>query len=130
MRREQGSGSVLALGGIALILTLLVATLTVGGAVAAAQRAATAADLAALAGAQQLRTGASSDSACARAHQVATANGAHLRSCSVTAGVRGEVAVVAAVPVPGWASGLGPATARARAGVVSSVVSRVAEPGD
>ena len=104
-----------------LLLTLSAVLLLVGavaanlGAVAVARnRAASVADLAALAAADAAEGGP--EIACARARSVAAASRAGLRSCSL----EGEVAVVVAEVRPlGPLGELGSASARARAGPAS-----------
>lgn len=113
-RRDRGSGSVLALGAVALMVFLTVGVLWITAAVEASHRARLAADLAALAGAEAVRpalTGSGSRTAgCDRAASVARSNGAELRRCSVHGP---DVEVVVAVRVR-WGAGL--AVARAAAG--------------
>jgi secretion/DNA translocation related TadE-like protein len=94
------------------VLALLGATGSALAAVAVArQRAAAVADLAALAAAQRALDGPAA--ACARAAQLAAADGARLLRCTLT----GDVAtVVAQVTPPGPIGRIGSATARARAG--------------
>lgn len=77
----------------------------------ARQRAASAADLAALAAAERALDG--QQAACQRASSVARLAGAHLRTCSLA----GDVAdILAEVRPHGWLGRLGVAAARARAG--------------
>jgi secretion/DNA translocation related TadE-like protein len=108
--REQEGFVTLAVVGLAAVLVAtggLVATL---GAVAVARhRAASAADLSALAGARHVLDG----TACDVAQSVARAQSAVLTGCAVAGS---EVTVVAAVKVPG----LGTAQARATAGPVGA----------
>jgi secretion/DNA translocation related TadE-like protein len=82
---------------IVIILTALLAVAALGGGYLARHRAAAAADLAALAAAEQLRVDAAS--ACAEARTVAEVNGGLLRSCEVD-GSHVEVAVAAEVIGP------------------------------
>ncbi|WP_448062189.1 Rv3654c family TadE-like protein [Cellulomonas hominis] len=103
---DRGSGSVLALALIAVLLVVALALGMVSGALSARGTAQTAADLAALAGAEAARSGVS---ACGRAKAAAARNGAALVEC--VAGDRGVVRVTTSRP-----SVLGTATARARAG--------------
>jgi len=100
---------VLALAGL---LSLLGATTSAVAAVAVArQRAASVADLSALAGAAHALAGEAV--ACGWARRIAAADAASLRSCQL----RGDVVeVVAEVRPPGRLGDLGGATARARAG--------------
>ena len=108
---ERGAGSILVLCGVMVVLTALLVVATLGGGYLARHRAAAAADLAALAAAGQVWSGA--PAACSAAGGVAEANGAVLRSCRV----RGEqVEVVTAVEVAGPAAVLGDPARRARAG--------------
>ena len=112
MRRDdRGSGSllVLALTGVLLLVAMVLATLA---AVAVTRhRAASAADLAALAAADRALAG--EQVACAAAARAATAAGAVLRLCRVT----GEEAdVVTAVRPPAALGRLGEAHGVARAG--------------
>ncbi|MGA4923262.1 Rv3654c family TadE-like protein, partial [Bacillus subtilis] len=76
MTGERGSGTVLAAGLVAVIATLLLAGLLVAAVAVAGQRARTAADLAALAGAGEAVTGADEVRVCEVARQVAARNGA------------------------------------------------------
>ena len=106
--------------GVATVLTLalagvLAASGLVGvllaGAVAARHRAESAADLAALDAAAHVVDGP--DSACRAAARTARANGGRVVECDVD----GEVVDIrVAAGYPGPLAGLGPATARARAG--------------
>lgn len=79
-RDEKGAGSVL----VGVVMTLVVLGGVVGmwiaGWLGNAERAANAADLAALAGAQAYGTGTD---ACAAAREAAAANGARLETCTV-----------------------------------------------
>ena len=108
--RDRGSATVLAIGVIAVVLVVLGGALTAARAVRAAARAAAAADMAALAGARVLQTAAQAP-ACAQAARTAARNGASLVSCTVH-GQDLTIRVVVDTAIPG----LGPATARARAG--------------
>ncbi|MEP7161524.1 MAG: Rv3654c family TadE-like protein, partial [Dermatophilaceae bacterium] len=111
---ERGSGTVLALGLMVVLCAVLLAGVALCGAVVAAHRAAAAADLAALAGAQTLSGGSDVTQACVRAATIAGAQAAEVMGCQV----RGEeVEVKVSVRVP-WAQALirQPAVARARAG--------------
>lgn len=122
MSRERGSATVWLLAFSLLGWLAAVAVLGYGSAVTARHRAATAADLAALAGAAAAAdippAGPSTAAPCQAATSVAAANGARLLDC----GVDGfTVAVIAAVPLP-WLAQLaragtaGWAHASARAG--------------
>ncbi|GAA5167131.1 Rv3654c family TadE-like protein [Ornithinimicrobium tianjinense] len=118
---ERGSGTVLAVGLVGVLLTLLVAGLLIADVAIAGQRARTAADLAALAAAGRALEGASEGEVCAAASAVAARNGAPLTSCSLDVagrvGSRGlpSVRVTAArdTAAGGWT-----VEARARAGGV------------
>lgn len=117
---ERGSGVVLILGAVAVVVTIAWALLILGGALLSMNRAAVAADLAAVAGAQELRAGGTQATACAKAGQVAADNGASLTACSATPGAEARIAVTAlvALPDPVAVLGLDSASARARAGLV------------
>lgn len=107
---ERGSGTVLALGAVGALATVLAAALLLCGVVAARHRAESAADLAALAGAVALQRGGD---ACAEAARVGAANDATIR-CVVDGA---DVVVEAGAPVPAAARALADrAVARARAG--------------
>jgi secretion/DNA translocation related TadE-like protein len=130
---DRGSGTVLAVSLMAVLVTLLVAGLLVAAVAVAGQRARTAADLAALAGAGAALDGAAEARVCEVARQVVVRNGAEAVQCrtgsaaagSAAAGsaaeaVRGvlpstvvEVVVSREVAGTGWV-----VTARARAGGV------------
>jgi secretion/DNA translocation related TadE-like protein len=108
---ERGAAAVLVLA-LAGVLALLGATGSALAAVAVArQRAATVADLAALAAAQRALDGPAA--ACTRAAQLAAADDARLLRCTLTGDV---AAVVVQVTPPGPIGRLGSATAWARAG--------------
>jgi secretion/DNA translocation related TadE-like protein len=113
---ERGSATVwvLALSGVLAVVG--VAAVLVGAAVVARHRAASAADLAALAAGGQVVTG--NPAPCTTAADVAAANGAELTACTVD----GAAVVEVAVRVPVRLGGLGVrwAAARARAGPVPS----------
>ncbi len=81
---ERGSGTVLGLAAIGVVITALIALLMVGAAVIARQQAQGAADLGAVAGAQELKAGASAHAACARAKRFVEANGARVEECAVS----------------------------------------------
>lgn len=108
---DQGAGTVLVLGVVAVLVTVLFGALAVLSAVEAGHRAASAADLAALAGAASLAAESPTERACDRAAAVAAANGAVLVDCVV----RGEEVWLATTVSPAF-RGLPAATARARAG--------------
>jgi secretion/DNA translocation related TadE-like protein len=84
MSSERGSGTVLAVGVVAGLSSLLVLALLVVAVLSAGQRARTAADLAALAGAGRLVQGEGERTACAVAAQVAEDNDGSVRSCGAT----------------------------------------------
>ncbi|MGY1710101.1 Rv3654c family TadE-like protein [Geodermatophilus sp. SYSU D00758] len=111
---ERGSATVwvVALAGVLAALTL--ALVLVGAAATARHRAGAAADLAALAAAVRAVRG--DPGACAAATAVAGANGARMRSCTVTDDAVVDVAVEVAVRL--GPLGVRPAVARARAGPV------------
>lgn len=111
-RADDGAGSVLALGVIAVLLSLAAGALAVVAAVHAGHRAAAGADLAALAAAAVLTGDPVSGAAdpCREAHRVALANGGTLTSCRVS-GEQVEVTVAVTPTCPG----LPEALARARA---------------
>lgn len=109
--RERGAGTVLALGLGLLLIVAASGIALLGQAFATAARAASAADLAALAAADAER-GLRPGPACAVAERVASLNGAAVGSCTVEvpgSTVRVVVHIDAGAP---W----GPATGRARAG--------------
>ena len=113
---ERGSGTVLVLGVIGVLLALAVGVVALIQAQAAAGRARLAADLAALGGATALNSITAPADPCAVAGGVARANGAALSSCAVT----GEDVVVE-VGVRVQVLGVGrTATAAARAGPVDA----------
>jgi secretion/DNA translocation related TadE-like protein len=121
--RERGSGTVLAVGLIGVIATLLVAGLLVAAVAIAGQRARTAADLAALAAAGAAVTGGDVAASCRVAQELAARNGAVLTACTLVhnRGDAGEDAALPAVDLTvtravggtGWT-----VTARSRAGGV------------
>lgn len=82
--RERGSGTVIAVGLVGVLATLLIAGLLVAAVAVAGQRARTAADLASLAAAGQLLQGGSPTAACAAGVEVAGAHGVDLVACEVT----------------------------------------------
>lgn len=117
---ERGSATVLGLAVMVTVLTMWTAALVLGAVVLGGGRARSGADLAAVGGAQVLLRGQQESSVCARAAQVAAANGTDLVSCSLdTVGTQGqgpsiEVVVEAATGVSAWPV----VQARARAGLV------------
>lgn len=82
--QERGSGTVLGLAAIGVIITTLIALLMVGAAVIARQQAQGAADVGAVAGAQALKAGGSTNVVCARAKRFVEANGAQVQECAVS----------------------------------------------
>jgi secretion/DNA translocation related TadE-like protein len=113
MTNESGSASIWAAGGIAALLLLVALIAGIGGAANTRHRAASAADLAALAAAGQATAG--QQAACAKAGLVADRMRVHLSACRII-GWNAEVEI-AAQP-PDLLIGFGTATARARAGPV------------
>lgn len=120
---ERGSATVLGLAVIVVVLTVWIAAVVLGAVVLAGGRARTAADLAAVGGAQVLLTAAAEESgACGRVEQVARDNGADLVSCALrppaSAGQGPTIEVLVAVPtgVSAWPS----VQARAHAGLVAA----------
>lgn len=112
---DRGSASVLVLAVGLVLLTAGMVGAAVGTAIVARHQAQVAADFAALAGAAYAINGETV--ACARAGELATANGAQLTGCRLD-GL--DLAVTVAVPVTGPAAVAGPATATARAGPIRS----------
>ncbi|MGR6967291.1 Rv3654c family TadE-like protein [Geodermatophilus sp. URMC 61] len=112
---ERGSATVWVAALAGVLAAIGVAAVLVGAAVVARHRATTAADLAALAGAEHAVRG--EPGACAAAGEVAGANGARLTACTVGDGAVVEVGV--AVPVRLGPLGVSRAGARARAGPVA-----------
>ena len=110
-KTEQGAGTVLVLGAGLLLLILCAAVLLLLQTAVAAGRAATAADLAALAATDTVR-GLRSGDPCQVAGEVAGRNGAVLAGCWVDIGER-SVQVETQMPVPMLPQ---PATGHARAG--------------
>lgn len=108
---ESGSATVLAVGLIVVIVTVLLGALAVLSAVASTHRAAVAADLAALAAAGALGDGSGPADACAAAGRIAASNRAALASCEV-----GGQEVTVRVTVRATWPGLPDAAAQARAG--------------
>jgi secretion/DNA translocation related TadE-like protein len=113
---ERGSGTVLVLAVIAVVLTVLGGAMALGSTLIARHRAASAADLAALAAADRVLEG--SVSACAAAAVIVAEHAAELVECRLAGDI---VEVTVAVALPVTLQGLGPATARARAGPADSV---------
>jgi secretion/DNA translocation related TadE-like protein len=111
---ERGAGSILVLCAVAVILTAAVAVTALAAGYHARHRAATAADLAALAAAGEIRSGA--PAACALAQTVAEANGGVLRSCDIGGW---QVVVAVAAQIRGPATWLPDPVRRARAAPTS-----------
>jgi secretion/DNA translocation related TadE-like protein len=113
MTDERGSASVWAAGGIAAVLLLVALIMGLGAAAHTRHRAASAADLGALAAAGQAIAG--QQAACAQARWVADRMRVHLAACRIK-GWDAEVEIIA--QPPDLLVGFGTATARARAGPV------------
>ena len=114
---DRGVATVYACLGCVLLLIVTGLAAQLGAASLGRQRAESAADLAALAGAARVLRGP--DQACATAMNVATANGVTLQSCSV---VGADVLVIVNAEIrAGPLSGT--ATARARAGPAAATIS-------
>jgi secretion/DNA translocation related TadE-like protein len=114
--RDAGSGTLWVVGLVALVGTLAGVVLLLGAVAVARHRAATAADLAALAAAARLPLEPAA--ACPAARRVAVAHGARLASCGTPDGVVADVTValdLARVLPNRWAR-LPPLTVSARAG--------------
>ncbi|MEX3610418.1 Rv3654c family TadE-like protein [Rothia sp. LK2588] len=112
---ERGSGTVLALGIVAALCICCVVVAGLIGVVTANQRAVSAADLAALAGADSAR-GLRSGDPCQAVHEVAAVNGAKVLACSLPPQLEAVVDVRVSYPVRGPAAWLGEAQAVSRAG--------------
>lgn len=116
---EAGSSTVLALGIIAIVLSVSIGALAVLGALRAVHVARSAADLAALAAAgshQELAEQAERagpDAHCAQAARIASRQGARVTVCEIDRG--GVVTVTTAVPISPRLFGAGPDTAQGRA---------------
>lgn len=115
-RGESGSSTVLAVGLIAVLLTVTVASLAVLSAVRAAHVARSSADLAALAGAVVHQEVSEDSAACAEARRVALRHDTEMVACEVGAG--GVVTVTTSAAISHRLPGVGPdrAEGRARAG--------------
>jgi len=113
---ERGSGTVLVIIAISIVLAITAAVAALASGYQARHGAAAAADLAALAGAEQLRAGGSDP--CATARRVSDANGASLIDCSVHDWTV-EVMVHRNLDTDGWLGSdwLGDPIRSARAGV-------------
>jgi secretion/DNA translocation related TadE-like protein len=110
---DEGAGTVLAVGVVALLGTLILAGSALGAAVVSRHQAASAADLAALAGADRA-LGRAAGEPCQAAANVARANSTELTACRVDAD--GSVTVTVQVRLPSPWTTLGQAQARSRAG--------------
>ena len=113
MGRDRGSATVWLAGLAALIVLMALAALLQGSAVIARHRAASAADLAALAAALRVPDGAVA--ACAAASEIALRNGGSLTRCAVSGD---DVEVEVTRPLVLGTLGSWAATARALAGPV------------
>lgn len=113
--RERGSATIWTVALMAVVWAVTMVVVQVGTARVARHRAQSAADLGALAAARWAL--ADPSGTCARAEAITEANGALMRSCSVTGGVA-EISVAIRFTVPL----LGPETAvaSARAGPVGT----------
>lgn len=94
-RPERGSGTVLTVGGMGVVVVLTAAALHLGAASAAAHRARAAADLSALAAASAVQSGIADP--CTPAGVMARRNGARLAGCEAAGGERVRVHVVTGV---------------------------------
>lgn len=110
---DRGSATVWTVSLLLVLVVIGTAALTAAGVLVAHARAVTAADLAALAGAAAIQSGASEATACEQARRIAVDNGAQSLSCVVSGDV---VDFVAEVPIRGATSLVGPARAAGRAG--------------
>lgn len=110
--RDTGSGTVLVVGAVGLILGLVMGALTVVSAVLASHRAQAAADLGALAAAGVLVRGEPPGAACTVASNVTGRNGGQVTACRAGA----DLSVEVVVQVQASLARLGPATVRSRAG--------------
>ncbi|TQL66518.1 secretion/DNA translocation related TadE-like protein [Nocardioides albertanoniae] len=109
-RDERGSAAPFAVGVIGLLIFVGAALGVVGAVFVAHRTAQSAADLAALAGANALQV---SEDACATARAIADRNGARLESCEI---VDEDVTVTVQVEGPRWLGQPGDPVAEARAG--------------
>lgn len=113
---DRGSSTVLAVGLIAVLLTVTLAALAVLSAVRAAHVARSTSDLAALAGAIEYQQSTDASAACAEVARVAALHDVQVLTCEVGGG--GEVTVTTSAPISLRLGGVGPdhAEGRARAG--------------
>ena len=114
VRADRGSGGVLAVGAVAVVLAATLVGLGWAAAVLSRQRVEAAVDLSALSAAQSSARGAD---ACGAGDRVARSMGVRLYTCHVSADGTVLLGAALALPVP-WLQSLGlpPARARARAG--------------
>lgn len=117
LRRDDGVATVLVLGLTALLVLVASVAVALAGVSVARQRAASAADLSALAAAHAVLAGPTV--ACGRAALLTERVGGRLSSCQVDGDV---VRVVVDVRPEGLLGRLGAASARARAGPVTPSV--------
>jgi secretion/DNA translocation related TadE-like protein len=110
---DDGSATIWSVGGIAVLLLVAAAVLTMGSVVQTRHRATAAADLAALAAATYAPDGP--PAACDRARWVTDQMRVHLASCVVTGW---DALVEVSVGLPGELSRFGQVTEHSRAGPV------------
>ncbi len=117
LRGDRGSATVLAVGLIAVLLTVTVAALVVLGAIRSLHVARASADLAALAGAGHLQEEGDPGAACREAERIAARQHATVDACAVGAGEVVTVTTSVGIPLrpPGVPES---AQGRARAGPV------------
>lgn len=108
---DRGAATVWTVGAIAALTSVTVLVLWLGAAAATRHRAASAADLAALAAAGAVTEG--ERVACGKARWVTDHMGVEMHSCRLDGA---EARVETAAAPPGVLAGFGPAEARARAG--------------
>lgn len=120
---ERGSNTVTSLGLVCVLLVLGLTMAGLVGVVSANYRAATAADLAALAGADAAR-GLSSGQPCTVAAAVAGRNGASLAGCALPSELSGTVDVRVTIPIEGPFAFLGSAEGLSRAGPPAVLVDK------
>lgn len=120
---ERGSNTVTSLGLVCVLLVLGLTMAGLVGVVSANHRAATAADLAALAGADAAR-GLSSGQPCTVAAAVAGRNGASLAGCALPSELSGMVDVRVTIPIEGPFAFLGSAEGLSRAGPPAVLVDK------
>lgn len=120
---ERGSNTVTSLGLVCVLLVLGLTMAGLVGVVSANYRAATAADLAALAGADAAR-GLSSGQPCTIAAAVAGRNGASLAGCALPSELSGTVDIRVTIPIEGPFAFLGSAEGLSRAGPPAVLVDK------